>query len=71
MFLKGILTDEWALFLGYSALEVTYLDDAVSIDQDFSSSPFPSDWVAVLVEGSNKRAALLAEKTLFLNCETG
>lgn len=43
----------------------------MSIDQDFGSDTFPSDAVAVLVEGSNKRAALVAEKTLFLNFETG
>lgn len=76
-FSTGILIHKCALLLGYSALEVTYIDDAMSIDKDFNSNTFPfkccliSSSVDVLVEGSNKQAVLVAEKNLFLNFETG
>lgn len=42
-FSTGILIHKYALLLGYSALEVTYIDDAMSIDKDFDSNTFPSN----------------------------
>lgn len=70
----GILIHKYALFLGYSALEVICIDDAMSIDKDFNSNTslkccLISNSVDVLVEGSNKQAVLVAEKNLILRLD--
>jgi len=42
-FSTGNYIRKCALFLGHSALEVIYIDDAMSIDKDFNSNAFPSN----------------------------